>query len=79
VKESTKIRLKAIGLLFLMLVFSPLTFLVAGLHEQFFAQRARPGIPFVWGVKIMLATYIDVGCDLVEEIKQGVEILGEDD
>ena len=74
-KESTKIRLKAAGLLYLMVQFAPLFFLIAGVYEKWFAKREMrpPQGTFKYGLKIMAKTYIEAIPELWNEFKFGVQ------
>lgn len=75
-RESTKIRLKAVGLLLVLIIGAPLFFAIAGLHEKVFAEdRSAPQGTFFWGLKIMGITYIEVIPELWNELKFGVETL----
>ena len=69
-QDSTKIRIKAIGVLTFMVVASPLLFIAAGVHRKWITDDT-----FAYGLKIMAATYVDIAPELWNEIKFGVEIL----
>lgn len=75
-RESTKIRAKAFAMLVLLIFGAPFFFLLAGIHERFFAEsRVEPQGSFLWGLKIMGATYVEVIPELWNEVKFGVEFL----
>ena len=71
-KESTKIRLKALAGAFLLALVSPVTFLIAAVHQQWFTKKTNLPQTFWQGIKIMAATYYDLYSDLRVEIQFGV-------